>query len=59
MTPQQEAAAAEFNRASVRLKQAPTFREGGPGVESTYAIAYQRMARLGLVQPLRKKYRAR
>ena len=57
MNEAQERALAEFNRASNRIKQAPTFREGGPGAENAYAEAYRQMARLGMVMPLRKKYR--
>lgn len=58
-TASNEALISEFNRQSARLKKGMTMAEGGQGAENAYAAAYHQMARAGLVQPLRKKYRGR
>jgi hypothetical protein len=57
MTPAQEAAKAEWERASRQVAQARTTKAGGAGAEASYAVAYDRMAKLGLVARLRGKYR--
>lgn len=57
MTPEQEAAVARFSAASRRIHQVPDYRHGGRGAETEYAAAYQNMAKLGLVQPLKRKHR--
>lgn len=57
MTPDQEKAVARFNQASHRVRLALAMRNGGVGAEQEYAAAYQQMAKLGLVSPLKRKHR--
>ena len=54
MTPEQEKARNDFNTASLQVKAC---KPGDNASESRYGVTYRRMATLGLVTPLRKKYR--
>lgn len=57
MSEEVEKAQAEYRRQQTRVAKCPVTAEGGSGVESAYATAYQALVRLGAAPQLRKKYR--
>lgn len=56
-TPAEVKAWSEFDAASRKIKAAQVAAKGGTGTEDSYKIAYQALAREGLVSKLKKKYR--
>jgi len=57
MTDEQDRAQQNFNIASRNVAKCLNLRQGGSKAESEYAATFLQMARLGMVQKLRKKYR--
>lgn len=48
---------ADFDAASRKVKSGMGVKQGGAGAENNYSAAYAALAKAGLVQPLRGRYR--
>ena len=57
MTPEQESALADLERASKRVKACLGMKQGGDAAEKNYSQAYQACVRLGAMPQIKKKYR--
>ena len=47
----------KFDDYSRKVKQGNTSGKGGTDAEDKYSVLYQNLARMGLVQSIKKKYR--
>jgi hypothetical protein len=57
MTEDQERALRDFEAASKRVKACLGMKQGGDAAEKNYSQAYQAGVRLGIFQPIKRKYR--